>query len=204
MAGKLDLYSIGNGPREQTVLTPQVIVDGLLCLWGAIGYDPCWAPGALTNPEHKTSTRGLRDPWRDRTYCNPPYGRCYVDPEGDAELIVVEEIERRRAKAEGRAVKTPKGGWALRANLSNWLDKQLAWNVESVMLVPNRTHRKWLREWKCALDAFVELDPLKFHGFASAFPAPLVLGYLGTNPRRFGACFAHLGGVTINESKNKC
>lgn len=194
----LDLYSIGSGPREQTVLTPQCIADRLLELWPqGVAYDPCWAPGTLVESLAHTSTRGLLDPWPDRTYCNPPYGSCYVAPADDAELIEAERLERAAAKAEGRKVRKPEGGWAPKANLEDWLGKQLhywfAYGRDSVMLVPNRTHRRWFRHWRNDVTAVIELDPLTFVGFKAAFPAPLVLGYCGYDAQRFLRAFGDLG-----------
>lgn len=76
------------GKREQTILTPPCVVEALQQMWPeGIALDPC--------PEHATFNcaqnipaedwlhyhqgeddwrNGLLCPWRDRTYCNPPYG----------------------------------------------------------------------------------------------------------------------------------
>lgn len=71
---------IGSGEREQEILTPPRIVRAVLTLWPrGIALDPC-APQSLNlrvvpAAEHYTGSPmdGLREPWADRTYCNPPY-----------------------------------------------------------------------------------------------------------------------------------
>lgn len=63
----------GAGQRETRWLTPKYIVDAL----GKFDLDPAGAPG------HELAERtyilengddGLRDPWFDRVWLNPPYG----------------------------------------------------------------------------------------------------------------------------------
>ena len=62
------------GKREQSILTPQCIVDGLEAFWpGGIAMDPCSAPGQLVVAAAQPKD-GLAVPWPEKTYCNPPYG----------------------------------------------------------------------------------------------------------------------------------
>jgi hypothetical protein len=64
------------GKREQTVLTPQPIVDALVLLWGRICCDVSGPPGdSLLNAEHviRPPADGLAYIWPDRSYCNPEY-----------------------------------------------------------------------------------------------------------------------------------
>ena len=200
------------GVRNQVILTPQCIVDGLLKFWPeGILYDATCDEEEHLLCEDGTSTKGLIDPWPDRTYCNPPYGTSLFDPLNQMEDYLHEceireahrEVSVRRKKEglkphalsfseyEGLPVK-PKAG------LKDWLKMQLTHSEgESIMLVPNRTHRKWLRDWRRQVTALVELDPLTFHGFPQSFPAPLVLGLVtqGTVERTldFHKAFAHVG-----------
>lgn len=62
------------GKREQTILTPQCIVDGLQKFWILdVEMDPCSAPGQLVQARQKPKD-GLSVDWPKGTYCNPPYG----------------------------------------------------------------------------------------------------------------------------------
>lgn len=62
------------GKREQSILTPQCIVDGLERFWpSGIAMDPCSAPGQLVVAAAQPKD-GLAVIWPERAYCNPPYG----------------------------------------------------------------------------------------------------------------------------------
>ena len=79
-------------------------------------------------------------------------------------------------------------------DLKDWLEYGQKQVGEQIWLVPVRTHRKWWRHWRDSwLDAHVELDPLKFVGYKQVFPAPLLLGYRGTNALDFMAITKSLG-----------
>ena len=39
--------------RTQTILTPAEVLDPLRSVWGSIGLDPCYAAGALTEPDER-------------------------------------------------------------------------------------------------------------------------------------------------------
>lgn len=63
------------GKREQTIFTPQCIIDVVLELYGTIAFDPAYGgPEGIVPAEAYTDTMGLVIQWPDRTYCNPPYG----------------------------------------------------------------------------------------------------------------------------------
>ena len=69
-------------------------------------------------------------------------------------------------------------------NLAPWLARYVeAWEV--VGLVPVRTHRKWFRAAMRESTAIEYLDPLRFVGHPSAFPAPLCMLYRGGAPGVF-------------------
>lgn len=198
------------GVRNQVILTPQCIVDGLLKFWPeGILYDASSDADANVPCEDGTSTRGLIDPWPHRTYDNPPYGTSLFDPETQMESYLEEcrirdeyrdiNKERKEKKMKPLPIPWPEGlPIKPKAGLKDWLKMQLTKSEgESIMLVPNRTHRKWLRDWRRQVTALVELDPLIFYGFPQSFPAPLVLGLVtqGTVKRTldFHKAFAHLG-----------
>jgi hypothetical protein len=78
-------------------------------------------------------------------------------------------------------------------DLKAWLAHGQKQFLEQIWLVPVRTHRKWWRQWRDDLSCYVELNPIKFLGYDQVFPAPLLLGYVGTHAAEFGAAAAHLG-----------
>lgn len=189
------------GVRNQVVLTPACAVDGLNVFWPqGVGYDPCHAPESLIKAEKWTRTRGLLDPFLPRTFCNPPYGTSLLDPENELWPWLIELHIREMAKQAKTKAKFPPGLPLKKCNLSHWFERQLLNpQGESIMLVPNRTHRKWFRSWKKQMHGLMELDPLKFHDQKQAAPFPMVLGlHLGPTPvmsrvQEFYDAFAHLG-----------
>lgn len=63
-------------------------------------------------------------------------------------------------------------------DLKPWLVKyRNAWEV--LFLVPVRTHRRWFRKAMDESTHIIYLDPLKFEGYKTTFPAPLCLMYRG-------------------------
>lgn len=78
---------ISPGERPQEVFTPETVLEILYRAWGSIALDPCGHPDALVTADEvwtgiKVDTGrskptwdgpGLRQPWRDRTYWNPPF-----------------------------------------------------------------------------------------------------------------------------------
>ena len=94
--------------------------------------------------------------------------------------------------ADGTFVNPPYG------TLKDWLAHALAQvedgPLEIIMLIPVRPHRKWWRAAARETSAIVYLDPVKFVGYSSAFPAPLCLFYFGSYPDLIHDAFEHLGG----------
>ena len=160
----------GAKKREQTVYTPQCIIDALLKLWPeGIALDPCSGPDSivpatvafmrvecgfakLAGGVQSPGRDGLSIPWPERTYFNPPYN-----------------------------------------DIKPWLDKFVE-SYEVVGLVPVRTHRKWWRYAAWHASEICYLDPLKFHGYEQTFPAPLCAMYNGGRSTSFRQAFAPLGG----------
>ena len=144
---------IGRKDREQTVFTPQRILDVPQRLWGRIQYDACHGhPGLAINkrkgkPDHvvdvesivnavaSTDCLGLIMSWPKYTWVNPPFNV-----------------------------------------LGAWLMMSLLQDAEHMMLVPVRPHRKWWRKWRRDAEV-VALDPITFVGHDGSFPAPLVLAH---------------------------
>ena len=93
------------GARNQTVLTPQIVIDGLLELFwpDGIAFDAAHGPGSIVPAAEKTSTRGLLDPWPHRTYVNPPYGACLRDPVRDGAAAHEHEVAKAAEKAAAKA-----------------------------------------------------------------------------------------------------
>lgn len=84
MAGMLRLakclkLGVHFSSRSGEWLTPQDIIDRVVCLFGTIDLDPCSNDSELPNvPARRHFTRehdGLSHPWHGRVYMNPPYGR---------------------------------------------------------------------------------------------------------------------------------
>lgn len=184
------------GVRNQVILTARTIIDGLRIFWPkGIAYDPAGAPGSFVGAARSTETRGLIDMWPPRTYCNPAYGTSLFDPENQMEAYLEEcqlrddyrdiNSSRKEKELKPLPIPWPKGlPIKPKAGLKDWLEMQLTKSEgESIMLVPNRTNRKWFRAWRRKVTALVELDPLTFHGFPQSFPAPLVLGFMLRLPK---------------------
>ena len=142
---------ISPGVREQTIYTPQCVLDVVDQLWPeGIALDPCSGPDSIVKAKDycdlDAGKDGLTIPWPQFTFVNPPY-----------------------------------------KDLKKWLEKALHESgplsfAEILLLVPVRTHRKWFREAMGYATETVFLDPLKFHGFKQAFPAPMCLMYFGQRP----------------------
>lgn len=81
--------------------------------------------------------------------------------------------------------------------LKDWLAKAVEESRSDLariaLLAPARTHRKWYRAALDTTTAVVELDPLKFKGYDSTFPAPLHLLCWGWVPN--SALWAQRGTV---------
>jgi len=64
------------GERPQDIFTPLWMVDAIAEWWGGIALDPCSHPDSpvygIASEAYYTPELGLQ-PWRDRTYWNPPY-----------------------------------------------------------------------------------------------------------------------------------
>lgn len=96
-------------------------------------------------------------------------------------------------------------------DLKTWLKKSTeefdsGRSREQILLFPARPNRRWWCAFmarRCLTTAW--LKPLKFRGFAQAFPAPLVLVYTGTNVSAFVEAAAplacHVGNLGGTKAK---
>lgn len=72
--GHADASRVGEGLRNQSIITPQTVVDGLALMWPEYpAMDPCSCPGQLVRA-HLYPVDGLAVDWPEKTFCNPPYG----------------------------------------------------------------------------------------------------------------------------------
>ena len=89
------------------------------------------------------------------------------------------------------------------AELEKWFKHGMRFD-EQIFLVPVRPVRKWWRMAENASDAITWLDPVKFLGFANAFPASLCLFYRGRRIWEFVDAFEDLGSTTLNDRIEMC
>lgn len=155
---------ISPGTRPQEIYTPQCIVDGLLRLWpNGIDLDPCSGPDSIVPAEGMYDGIGDSDGLGD-TWDHSQIKTVYVNcPFKDLKKWLA------KAAAESRC------------------------GLEIVMLCPTRHHRKWFRAALGYADCTIYLNPLKFHGYAQAFPAPLCLIGWNVDVDRFKEAFKDLG-----------
>lgn len=125
--------------------------------------------------------------------CNKLWGRIELDPCYHPDAItdpVWASIDGLKTKWSPRAYINPPY-----KDLKLWLKYGATQPTEQIWLVPVRTHRKWWRAWRDQLDVYVELNPIKFIGYQSYFPAPLLLGYRGALQDDFCSETLGLGSV---------
>lgn len=145
----------GPGQREQTILTPDYILERVIALWGCIALDPCSDPGLSV----------------------PAVAHIVHDPDGPGRVVAPQNMLAWLPVADGLAVEWPKYTFVNPpyGTLKDWMIKSAATEAEHIMLVPVRTHRAWFDINK--YDAVCFLDPVKFKGYKQAFPAPCALLY---------------------------
>lgn len=197
------------GVRNQVVYTPECILAPLRAFWpDGIAYDPCHGPDSIVGAQRATSTRGLLDPWPHRTYANPPFGTSLRDPAVDGAAFAEEQRIRKSVReAYNRAPK--KSEWPAglplkkdrqKVNLEAWCRHHIEQGEgERVMLVPNRSNREWLDEWRHCCTMLVDFRPFKFGGQRDAVPFPMVIGLVGATDARameFAKLYKHLGTPT--------
>lgn len=152
---------------EQTILTPDNLVHAVRDMFdGEIALDPCAAP-----------TAGY---WIAETNCEgPDHGGCNG--------LYVPWVDRTYVNPPYKHLKA-------------WLAKALEGPEEGdverdrlVVLCPVRPNRDWWQVAREAADVYVELGPIKFVGYKSAFPVPLCLMIWGVEHDTVRSCLEYAG-----------
>jgi hypothetical protein len=82
--------------------------------------------------------------------------------------------------------------------LKDWLahSREIRGHERLAIFCPVRTHRAWFRETAQAMATVFYLRPIKFVGYAQAFPAPLCLMFTANTPEEVRGIFPEdFGGV---------
>lgn len=173
----------GGREREQTVFTPDLILDPLRSVWGGILFDPCAGPDGLV--------------WVECTLCKGT-GRTKA-----GKACTPGSLQRSSVNAT-HSIREPDDGlryvWIDRTfvnppfgTLEEWLAPQTAGLARVEWLVPVRPHRRWWRAWARTCDALIFLNPFAFKGHAQTFPAPLCAGYRGHDAAQIVEAYRELG-----------
>jgi len=151
--------------REQQIYTPWEIISVCLATWGRIELDPCSGPDSQVPAivRYDEHVDGLTSPWVNGTYWNPPYAdlAAWLNKSDRENLIGMNALcDPDHAGPDG--------------------------SYEQIGLFPVRPNRVWWCEYMSTIPTVVAwLRPIKFVGFKSGFPAPLVLIYTGSNTEAF-------------------
>lgn len=138
--------------RPQDILTPQVIVDFLCALWGRIILDPCATKDSRNLVVADNKVYGPFGEHFGGGLDIPWMDRTYCNPP-------YKDLRKWLEKAINEVYRCANLGAASRFAL----------------LGPTRGHRPWWHTARNTADVVVELKPLTFVGYKSAFPAPLSL-----------------------------
>jgi hypothetical protein len=178
---------ISPGERPQEIYTPESIVDAILAVWPHIALDPCYGPGSIV-------------PASEAYYVPPRYEVTYKKNKTGAVTEKTVTVFK-AAPGELDGLVEPWLDYTYCnppfKHLAAWLKKACLEGAngekEIMLLCPTRGNRKWFRAAKKKATKVLELDPLKFLGYASAFPAPLCIFYFGQAGAVFEQAFKHLG-----------
>lgn len=165
------------GKREQSVYTPLYILDRVRIVWPeGIQLDPCSSnePAA----EGYWYKEGSKKKWQPGV----PEPNSLVRA---AQVYTVEDDGLAQPWVDRTFWNPPY------ATLKDWIAKDRDEDVESIGLVPARTHRKWLD--LRAFDRVCFCDPVKFYGHRAAFPQPVLLLGLHVDKDAFDEAFSDIG-----------
>lgn len=177
------------GAREQTVLTPALVLDPLRSVWDVIAFDPSAPPpGPVWVACDLCEGTGIRKNARGRPCrCGPEHGAWYEH--------TVRAIHECRLPENGLAKR-----WIDRtycnpeyAVLEPWLDPATTEAARVAWLIPVRPHRKWWRAWARRCDLVVYLNPFAFVGHVQTIPIPICLGYRGADAAEIETAFREIG-----------
>lgn len=168
---------ISPGERPQEIYTPQVLIDAILKVWPHVALDPCSGPGSIV---------GAID-------------SCYLPPSATLGKTGKVKVEYLPVGGDSRdGLTTPWVDYTY-VNppyklLKDWLMKGRVEGQdegrEVIMLVPARGHRTWFRDVVATCNEICDLNPVKFVGYKSTFPAPLLALYWGVNTSLFREAFS--------------
>lgn len=169
---------VSPGERPQEIYTPQCIVDALHRVWPHIALDPCSGPGSIVQ-----ALDTYHVPMRYRQTKSGKL-RPYYEASGDeVDGLVADWVDYTYANPPYRELQK----WLKKAELEGERGLEIA------MLAPTRGNRTWFRDACRRATSVIELDPLTFLGFKSAFPAPLCMLYWGASKSTFEFAFEALG-----------
>lgn len=176
LSGARVVHDLATGDKrtnEQEIYTPRSVIDVCLAVWPeGIRLDPCSGPDSIVPAEIRLQGRRVDSGRRTK------HGATIWKWEGAG---------LRRTWCSRTYCNPPFN------QLRQWLAHAVG--SEVIVLAPVRSHRGWWRDWRDAQEAYCEMDPLKFLGYASSFPAPLILGYRGERVAQFKRAAAKLGSV---------
>jgi hypothetical protein len=180
----------GAGERPQEIYTPEIVGECILKVWPSIELDPCWGPGSVI-------------PAREAYYVPPRIGTRLVKNKTTGKKEPKPFVHFTPALGERSGLEEEWRDYTFVnppfVNLEEWLAKAVAEaekGYEIMLLGPTRGYRKWFRAARKTTTRFCELNPLKFEGFKSAFPAPLFVAYWGQAGSVFEEAFRPLGDCT--------
>lgn len=168
---------ISPGERPQEIYTPACVIEALLRVWPHIALDPCSGPRSIVGALDTFYVPGRVD----------GNGKLQFQAAGDEQDGLSEPW------VDYTYVNPPY------SILKVWMDKarfegtRTGRNVEVAMLAPTRGHRTWFRDACASATSVIDLDPVKFVGFKSTFPAPLCMIYWGSTKSLFELAFEALG-----------
>lgn len=157
----------GHRDREQTVFTPQYIIDAVVELYGLIQYDPCHGHPSVV------LTKPGREAKRDNELPEDVYEQVDSGLANPVQSVVNAVT---RTDTEGLTAPWPHRTFCNPPydKLKSWLEMSGRQPESHVVLVPVRCHRKWWRKWAKQAE-IVELNPVTFQGHDGSFPGPMCL-----------------------------
>ncbi len=168
---------IAPGTRKQEIYTPPELIEAINKVWPHIALDPCSGP---------ESTVGAL-----RSYYTPP--SVVLTPTGKQKIVYIpvggDCVDGLTASWEDYTFANPPykllKDWMLKGHAEGHIQER-----EVMMLVPARGHRTWFRDVVATCSEVCDLNPVKFVGYKSAFPAPLLMIYFGAFREMFKEAFS--------------
>ncbi len=168
---------IAPGTRKQEIYTPPVLIEAILKVWPHIALDPCSGPESIVGAQRSfyTPPSVVLTPTGKQKIVYIPVGGDSVDG------LTTEWVDYTYANPPYKLLKD----WLLKARVEGDIQER-----EVMMLVPARGHRTWFRDVLASASEVCDLNPVKFVGYKSAFPAPLLMVYWGAFREIFKNAFS--------------